>query len=306
MTNFLLWIRNRKKPAMKSAAESNVFSRNYSLNIRGRLMDLSTPKVMGILNVTNDSFFAGSRVGTYDEIVRQAATMLEEGAAILDVGGMSTRPGAAEISLNEEVSRVRRAVSAIKKHFPEAVVSCDTYRGEVASAAVSEGASIINDVTGGEGDKKMFEVVSQLGVPYVLMHMRGTPETMASLNQYENLTLEIISWLQLKLKQLREYGAKDIIVDPGFGFAKSPSQGFELLKQLDLLQILDLPVMVGVSRKSMVWKTLGVTPEGALNGTTVLNAIALMKGASILRVHDVKEAVEAVKLIQAIERAKLG
>jgi dihydropteroate synthase len=289
---------------MKSAAESNVFSRNYSLNIRGRLMDLRIPKVMGILNITEDSFYAGSRVGSDEEVLRQAARMLGEGADILDVGGMSTRPGAGEISEADEISRVRRAVSAIKKQFPDAVISCDTYRSEVARVAVGEGASIINDVTGGEGDKKMFGVVSQLHVPYILMHMRGTPETMATLNQYENLTLEIIYWLQEKLRQLMEYGAKDVIVDPGFGFAKSPLQGFELLKQLEMFQILERPVLVGISRKSMIWKTLGITPEDALNGTTVLHSIALMKGASVLRVHDVREAVEAIKLMRAYESAK--
>ena len=258
---------------------------------------------MGILNATPDSFFSGSRLFTDEEVLRQAARMMEDGADILDVGGISTRPGAADIPVSEEQSRVIGAISTIKKHFPDAIISCDTYRSEVASAAVEEGASIINDVTGGEGDKKMFEVVSRLGVPYVLMHMRGTPETMTSLNQYENLLLEIITWLQQKLRELTEYGVKDVIVDPGFGFAKSPSQNFELLKNLELLDVLDRPVLVGLSRKSMIWKTLGVTPEGALNGTTVLHSIALMKGASIIRAHDVREAVETVKLLQQYKMA---
>lgn len=290
---------------MKSAAESNAFSRNYSLNIRGRLMDLRTPKVMGILNVTQDSFYSGSRLATKEETLTKAARMLEDGADILDVGGISTRPGAAEIPLAEELSRVVNAISAISKSFPHAIISCDTYRSDVARAAVEEGASIINDVTGGEGDKKMFEVVSRLGIPYVLMHMRGTPETMATLNQYENLLLEIITWLQQRLRLLTEFGVKDVIVDPGFGFAKSPSQNFELLKNIELLSVLERPMLVGLSRKSMIWKTLGVTPDGALNGTSVLHTIALMKGVSFLRAHDVREAVETVKLFQQYETAKL-
>jgi dihydropteroate synthase len=288
---------------MKSAAESNAFSRNYSLNVGGRLLDLSVPKVMGILNVTPDSFYAGSRFTGSEEIVRQAAQMLEEGAAILDIGGSSTRPGAREIPVEEEKSRVGNAISAVMKVFPESVISCDTFQSEVATAAVSAGASMINDVTGGERDKKMFEVVSQLKVPYVLMHMRGNPETMTSLTSYENLHLEIISWLRRKLLQLNEYGVKDVVVDPGFGFAKTAAQGFELLHKLELLHVLERPLLVGLSRKSMIWRTLGITADQALNGTTFLNSIALIKDVSILRVHDVREAVEAVKLYREYEKS---
>jgi dihydropteroate synthase len=287
---------------MKSAAESKVFSRNYSLNIRGRLLDLKTPKVMGILNLTPDSFYAGSRFRKEKEILNAAEKMIHDGAAILDLGGSSTRPGAQPISVKDEMDRVLPAIQSIGRNFPEIVISCDTYQSEVAVAAVGEGASMINDVSGGELDKKMFKVVSQLGVPYVLMHMRGTPQTMAALNNYENLNLEIILSLQQRVKQLEAYGVKDIVVDPGFGFSKSPGQGFDLLNNLELMHRLDRPLLVGISRKSMVWKTLGIDAERALNGTTVLNSIALMKGTSILRVHDVREAVEAVKLIEMLQK----
>jgi dihydropteroate synthase len=288
---------------MKSAAESNAFSRNYSLNINGRLLDLRTPRVMGILNITPDSFYGGSRFTSDAEIVQQAGKMLEEGASFIDIGGASTRPGAADISPDEEKKRVLPAIKSVKKHFPDAVISCDTFYSSVAEAAVSEGASMINDVSGGERDEKMFEVVAHLKVPYVLMHMRGTPETMKTLNQYENLQLEIITWLQAKLKQLHGYGVKDILIDPGFGFAKDIAQNFRLLNELDLFHVLEQPLLIGLSRKSMVWKTLNITPELALNGTTVLNSFGLMKGASVLRVHDVKEAVEAVKLYGALKNA---
>lgn len=288
---------------MKSAGQSNAFSRNYSLNIHGRLMDFRTPKIMGILNVTPDSFYGGSRYQAEDEIRRQVERMLAEGADIIDVGGQSTRPGAEIIPLADERARIVGAVNAIVKAFPGTIISVDTFRSAVAEAAVSEGAQIVNDVSGGGLDEHMFETVSRLRVPYVLMHMRGTPSTMASLNSYDNLHFEVIRWLQEKLRQLLQYGISDVIIDPGFGFSKSPSQNFHLLKGLPLFQSLERPVMVGLSRKSMIWRTLGTTAENALNGTTVLNTLALLNGASILRVHDVREAAEAIRLCESYENA---
>jgi dihydropteroate synthase len=282
---------------MISVAESNVFSRKYSLNIHGRLLDLRTPKVMGILNATPDSFYSGTRVQKAHEIVAQAAKMIEEGAFIIDVGAASTRPGAAEVPAEMEKSRALLAITEIIKHFPEATISCDTYRSEVAIAAVGEGAVLINDISGGELDDKMFETIARLQVPYILMHMRGTPANMSTLNHYENIHLEIIHWLQQRLRRLAEMGVNDVIVDPGFGFAKSIRQNFEIINNLELYHSLDKPLMAGISRKSLIWKTLGITPDQALNGTSVLNSVALLKGVSLLRVHDVKEAVEAVKLI---------
>jgi dihydropteroate synthase len=282
---------------MISAAESNVFSRKYSLKIHGRLLDLRIPKVMGILNVTPDSFYSGSRVQKVQEIVTQAGKMIEEGAFIIDVGAASTRPGAAEVPVEMEKSRALLAITEIVKHFPEAIISCDTYRSEVAIAAVGEGAVLVNDISGGELDDKMFETIARLQVPYVLMHMRGTPEKMSTLTHYENIHREIIYWLLQRLRRLTEMGVNDVIIDPGFGFAKSIRQNFEIINNLELYHSLDKPLMAGISRKSMIWKTLGITPDQALNGTSVLNSVALLKGVSLLRVHDVKEAVEAIKLI---------
>jgi dihydropteroate synthase len=286
---------------MKSAAESNFFSRNYSLNIHGRLLDLRVPAVMGVINVTPDSFFEGSRVVDEQGIVDRADKMLTDGATILDVGAYSTRPGAGDVPEEEEIRRAVMAVKLISKKFPEAIISIDTFRHEVARAAVAEGASMINDVSGGELDPEMFHTVGELAVPYVLMHMRGTPQTMTALNEYDDLKKDVIYWLQGRLARLRDLDVKDVIIDPGFGFAKGPAQNFEMLGSLELFHALERPLLVGVSRKSMIWKTLATTADEALNGTTVLNTVALLKGASILRVHDVKEAVEAVKLIMKLK-----
>jgi dihydropteroate synthase len=288
---------------MRSAAESNVFSRNYSLNINGRLLDLRTPKVMGVLNITPDSFYGRSRFQSEEKIIEEAGKMLEAGADILDVGGHSTRPGAADVPESEETSRVVMAVKAIIRHFPQAIISCDSFKSGVAAAAVSEGALLINDVSAGTLDEKMAETVARLKVPYIAMHMRGTPATMNQQTDYENLHFEIISWLQNRVTKLMELGIKDIVVDPGFGFAKSIEQNFRLMKRLELFHYLDRPLLIGISRKSMIWKTLGIAAEQALNGTSVLNTIALMKGAAILRVHDVPEAVQAVKLYMTYESA---
>ncbi|QJW90507.1 dihydropteroate synthase [Spirosoma taeanense] len=272
-------------------------STKKTLNCRGRLVDLTTPAVMGILNATPDSFFAGSRIGL-DETVATAETMLTEGATFLDIGGYSTRPGAADISPAEEADRVLPVIEAILDSFPEALISVDTFRASVARQAVETGAAMINDIGGGTLDTAMFETVAQLGVPYVLMHMRGTPQTMQSLATYQNIVTEVIDEMATPLARLRALGAKDIILDPGFGFAKTPAQNFSLLSQLESFRQFDEPLLVGLSRKTTIWKTLNITAEEALNGTTVLNTVALMKGASILRVHDVREAVEAVKLTQ--------
>lgn len=270
-----------------------------TLNCRGRLVDLShNPAIMGILNVTPDSFFAGSRVaGSPAELVDRAGKMLQEGATFLDIGGYSTRPGAPDISPAEETDRVLPAIEAILRTWPEALISVDTFRAEVVRQAVEAGACLVNDVAGGTLDPAMFETVARLGVPYVLMHLRGTPQTMQSLAKYENVTTEVIDELSAQLAKLRALGAKDVILDPGFGFAKTPAQNFTLLNQLEAFNLFDEPLLVGLSRKTTIWRTLGITPDEALNGTTVLNTVALMKGAAILRVHDVREAVEAVTLI---------
>lgn len=274
-----------------------------TLNCRGRLVDLTTPAVMGILNVTPDSFFAGSRIQPETMVttaaISTAERMLTDGATFLDIGGYSTRPGAADISPAEEADRVLPVIEGILDSFPDALISVDTFRASVARQAIESGASLINDVAGGTLDPAMFSTVAELGVPYVLMHMRGTPQTMQSLATYQNSTLEVMDELAVRLAELRALRQPvDIILDPGFGFAKTPAQNFELLSQLDAFRFFDEPLLVGLSRKTTIWKTLKTTADKALNGTTVLNTIALMKGASILRVHDVREAVEAVQLTQ--------
>ena len=253
---------------------------------------------MGILNVTPDSFYSGSRLTGEKELLNQAGRMLEEGADLLDIGGYSSRPGAADIPLEEELRRVISAIGAIKKRFPEAHISIDTFRAPVANAAVEAGAGLINDISGGQLDESMFETVARLQVPYILMHMRGTPQTMTSQNQYENLLKEIIDYFAVKLNKLRLLGVKDIVADPGFGFAKNIQQNYTLLRNLPQLKVLDVPLLVGLSRKSLIWKSLGVSPEEAGNGSTVLNTLALQGGAAILRVHDVRLAKEAIHLLR--------
>jgi dihydropteroate synthase len=281
---------------MKSAGQNKAFSTNKTLNLGGQLLDLTTPCVMGILNITPDSFFEGSRVTTEKDILNQAGNMLSEGASILDIGGYSSRPGAEHISEDEEILRSVSAVKLIHKHFPNAVLSIDTFRSEVARQAVYEGASIINDISAGELDKAMFETVAQLRVPYIAMHMRGTQQTMKTLTEYNNLVTEVASYFSEKINTLHQLGVKDVILDPGFGFAKTIGQNFQLLTHLDYYQSLNKPILAGLSRKSMIWKTLETNADAALNGTTALNMVALQKGASILRVHDVKEAAETIKL----------
>ena len=259
-------------------------------------MDLSTPVVMGILNITPDSFFEESRVNTESEIVKLAERMLSEGATFLDVGGYSSRPGAKNISPDEECTRVIKAVRAIVKEFPEAIISVDTFRAEVARQGILEGAGMINDIAAGELDAKMFETIAALNVPYIAMHMRGTPQTMKEFTSYDNLVLDVMNYFVEKISRLTALGVNDIIVDPGFGFAKTVDQNFELLAHLDYFKNLNRPILAGLSRKSMIWKTLNITADEALNGTIALNMAALLRGASILRVHDVKEAIEIIKL----------
>ena len=268
----------------------------FTLNCKGRLLIVDKPLVMGIVNITPDSFFAGSRKQDTTAIVELAGQMLKDGADILDIGGQSTRPGSEQLSAGEEMERTIPAIKAIHQCFPEAIVSVDTYHSLVAKEAVDAGASIVNDISGGTLDPAMIPVVASLRVPYVLMHMRGTPATMQEHTNYHNVTLELIDYLSKRIDEIRRAGIKDIIIDPGFGFAKTIEQNFELLRNLSLFKVLSHPLLLGVSRKSTIYKTLGITAEQALNGTTVLNTIGLMKGANILRVHDVKEAVEAVAL----------
>jgi dihydropteroate synthase len=267
-----------------------------TLNVNGRLVDLTSPKVMGILNVTPDSFYSASRHSDIT-ILNAAEKMLEDGATFLDIGGYSSRPGAMDISVEEEVNRVVEPIESIAKRFPDAVISIDTFRSSVAKAAIDSGAKMINDISGGNLDTEMLPMAGKLNVPYVGMHMRGTPQTMKSFTEYDDLLTEVMSYFRQIMDRCKDVGVHDVVIDPGFGFAKTLEQNYYLLKNLPVLKQLGVPILVGVSRKSMIWKLLEVEADKALNGTTALNSVALLKGASILRVHDVKEAVEAVKLI---------
>ncbi len=274
------------------------------INVRGRLIDLSTPKVMGILNITPDSFYEGSRLVTDEDIISASTSMINDGADILDIGGYSTRPGAAFVSVGEERRRVIRAVKLVRHNFNEAVISVDTFRAEIAFEAVTEaGADIINDISAGEADREMFGTMIKLNVPCILMHMKGTPGRMEENPVYDDVIADILKWFGEKIYRLRSSGVKDIIIDPGFGFGKTPDNNYEILKRLGELSVAGLPVMAGISRKSMIWRTLGLTPDQSLNGTSVLNTIALMNGADIIRVHDVREAVQAVKLFMTLKKS---
>lgn len=278
-------------------------SENFkSLNVNGRLLDLSTPQVMGILNVTPDSFYAGSRMQTEAEIAARARQILNEGAAIIDIGAYSSRPNAEHISPEEEMKRLRIALEILNRNHPEAIISVDTFRADIAEQCVNEyGVAIINDIAAGEMDNRMFETVARLGVPYIMMHMQGTPQNMQKEPHYDNLLKEIFMYFAKKVQQLRDLGAKDIILDPGFGFGKTLDDNYELMAHLEEFSIFELPLVVGVSRKSMIYRLLDTSPQEALNGTAILNTVALMKGADILRVHDVREAVEAVKIVQKLK-----
>ncbi len=280
--------------------EDSYFPRNRSLNLHGKLSTMEQPQIMAIINCTPDSFYEGSRFSLTDNYLATAEEMISAGATLLDIGGYSSRPGASIISIEEELNRVVPVISNLSKRFPEICMSIDTFRSEVARAAFEHGAHIVNDITGGNGDPLMFETVAQLRCPYILMHMKGTPQTMQSETDYTNLFGEICQYFSLKINQLKAHGVKDIILDPGFGFAKTIEQNFELLHRLNDFHFLGHPILVGLSRKSTIYKTLGTTAEESLNGTTVLNTIALTKGTAILRVHDVKQAVEAVKLVNCL------
>ena len=283
-------------PVLK--AKDTVFYRKSTLNAGGKIVSLASPVVMGILNITPDSFFDGGRYTASGAFLARAETMLQEGATILDIGGYSSRPGATNISPDEELERVIPAIKAVRQAFPHCLISIDTFRARVAEEAVNAGANIINDISGGELDADMFKTVGRLKVPYILMHMRGTPQTMNRLTEYEDVVLDLVTFFEQKTAALRALGVADIILDPGFGFAKTIDQNYEVLRRLDDLKVMGLPLLVGLSRKSMTYKMLEVPAAEALAGTIALNTIALMHGANILRVHDVKEAVQTIKLFK--------
>lgn len=273
------------------------------INVKGRLLDLAEPQVMGILNLTPDSFYAESRIQGEKAVRDRAREIIGQGGSIIDVGACSTRPGAAPVPAKEEMERLRFGLEIIRREYPEAIVSIDTFRADVARQCVEEyGADIINDISGGEADAQMFDTVARLGVPYILMHMQGTPQTMQEAPSYENLLRDIFLYFARKVQQLRDRGAKDIVLDPGFGFGKTLAQNYELMAHLEEFRLFGLPLLVGISRKSMIYRLLDSTPQDALNGTTALNTVALMKGAHILRVHDVRQAAEAVRIVGELKR----
>ena len=275
------------------------------INVNGKLMDLSEPQVMGILNVTPDSFYAGSRAETERDITQRIHQIVNEGASIIDIGAYSSRPNAQHISAEEEMSRLRTGLELIRKHCPEAPVSVDTFRADIARMCVEEyGVAIINDISAGNMDEQMFPTIARLGVPYIIMHMKGTPQNMQENPHYDHFLKEIFYYFSEKVQKLRDLGAKDIIIDPGFGFGKTIEHNYELMNHLEEFHLFELPILVGISRKSMIYKLLGITPEEALNGTTALNTIALTKGAHILRVHDVKEAVETIRIVEKMKACK--
>lgn len=279
-----------------------ILSSKY-INVNGSLLDLSVPCVMGILNITPDSFYAGSRMQTEAEITARAQQILDEGAGIIDIGAYSSRSNAENVSSHEEMERLRMGLEILRKTQPGAVISVDTFRADVARMCVEEyGVAIINDIAAGEMDADMFRTVAELNVPYIMMHMQGTPQNMQQHPHYDNLLKEVFLYFAQKVQQLRDMGMKDIILDPGFGFGKTVEHNYELLAHLEEFRIFELPLLVGVSRKSMIYRLLGNTPQDALNGTTVLDTICLLKGADILRVHDVREAVETVKIVEAMRR----
>ena len=270
-----------------------------TINIRGRLVSLDTPLVMGILNITPDSFYESSRCIDTQKALQRAKQIIEEGGDIIDVGAYSSRPGAEDVSEEEEIARLRSVLPAIREQYPDAIISVDTFRSKVARYVVEEcGADIINDIMGGEGDTDMFKTIAELKVPYILMHMRGTPQTMQEKTEYDNIMVEMIEYFSEKIEKLRLLGVCDVILDPGFGFAKSLEQNYNIVKNLSDIAQIKLPLLVGVSRKSMIYRPLNVSPTESLIGTVALNTLALTKGADILRVHDVKECVETIKIFE--------
>jgi dihydropteroate synthase len=272
-----------------------------TINCKGQLIDLSTPKVMGILNITPDSFYDGGLYKTHESIRHQTEKMLNEGATFIDVGAYSSRPKATHISEAEELKRILPIIEFLVKHFPEINISIDTFRSTVAKECIKAGAALINDISAGQMDENMMEIVGELAVPYIMMHIKGTPQNMQQQTNYNNLIKEIIFYFSERIAKAKAHKINDIIIDPGFGFSKNLEQNYELLSKLELLKNLDLPMLIGVSRKSMIYKLLDTTPQEALNGTTIINTIALTKGAKILRVHDVKEAMECIKLVNQIQ-----
>lgn len=281
-----------------SSVEDTYFGSNGSIRVGDKLLDVSIPVVMGILNTTPDSFYQGSRKETVLSAIDTARQMIIDGASILDIGGYSTRPGAIDISVDEELARVLPVIESIRHEFPEILISIDTFRSEVAEKAILAGANIINDISGFEMDSTIIDIAAKYNVPYILMHMRGTPETMTSLTDYDNLFKDIARYFSQKINQLERAGVHDIILDPGFGFAKTIEQNHHLLRNLEAFQLFEKPILAGLSRKSMIYKKLGITPEQSLEGTIALNTIALLKGAKILRVHDVKEAKSLIDLLK--------
>lgn len=271
-----------------------------TINCKGQLIDLTLPKVMGILNVTPNSFYDGGKFADEKALLNQVEKMLNEGATFIDIGGYSSKPNAEFVSEEEELQRVIPIISSVIQKFPETLISIDTFRSKVAKESIENGAAIINDISAGNLDENMMKTVAELQVPYIMMHMKGNPQTMQSLSQYENIVKEMIFYFSEKVAQVRSFGINDLILDPGFGFAKTLEQNFEVLNKLELFQMLELPILTGISRKSMIYKTLETDAQNSLNGTTSLNTISLMKSAKILRVHDVKEAVECIKLFNKL------
>lgn len=289
--------------AIGNGASHFIKNTMYTLNCKGRLLVLEKPVVMGILNITPDSFYSGSRLQQMDEIVQKAEQMIADGATILDIGGQSTRPGSVRLSAAEELTRVLPVIQEMKQRFPDTFLSVDTYHAGVAKESVAAGADIVNDISAGNMDTQMLLTVAALQVPFIAMHMQGTPETMQHNPMYKDVTLEVVDYFIQKFAACKAAGIKDLIIDPGFGFGKTIAHNFQLLKKLEAFKIFNVPVLAGLSRKSTIWKTLHITPEEALNGTTVLNTIAITKGASILRVHDVKEAMQVIQLYEACSKA---
>jgi len=281
-----------------------MFDPHLTLNCAGKLLSLEDPIVMGVLNLNEHSFYDGGKYENVNIMLQQVEKMISEGATIIDIGGMSSRPGAEIINEEEEQKRVLPIIKAIKKHFSQTIISIDTVRSSVAKSSVENGASIVNDISAGSIDKNLFQTVADLGVPYILMHMQGKPESMQDLPDYQDVTQQVFDFFIEKIGNLRKLGVKDIIIDPGFGFGKTIEHNYQLLKKITIFDILELPLLIGISRKSMIYKVLDISPQEALNGTTVLNTLALERGAKILRVHDVKEAVETVKLFLQVERNK--
>lgn len=272
-----------------------------TINIKGNLLNFSVPKIMGILNVTPDSFFDGGKYNSNDKIIKQVEKMIISGADIIDVGGYSSRPGASDISIDDELKRVIPIIKLIRKHFPSSLISIDTFRSKVANESIISGADIINDISAGNLDPQMHKTAANLKAPYILMHMKGNPRNMMNNSNYEDITKDVCKYFSERIEKARVAGINDLIIDPGFGFSKTTEQNYELLNNLDLLKQFQKPLLVGVSRKSMIYKTLNTTPEKALNGSSVLHTISLLKGANILRTHDVKEAVECVKILSQLK-----